>query len=212
MQKIKLTYYLAMICALLCLVSTGFASWVTANQISQSVGGSSFGAYVSIDSSDYMPFANSEPIDCFLYSANGFVHVDNGGNQTINYNGTLTVSYTLKGDKVLNSFKNYSSVKFTYSLTCRATNELSIFGSSTVAQSIKISTIDSGYTTTANATNTKATLEVTVPYNIIADGDKAVTVTYAFTCADKAQYDDFYDLLTTANANFYSSVAVAGVN
>ena len=186
--SVVMQYYVISIFVFISLLCTGFASWVTVGfTVGGSASGSSFGAYQSINTEDYVKY-NS--LQCFDYCEIGFV-----SNNALADTATVTVTYTYNGKTISDKYGTQYSLQLTfYGTQADGTTTITLFNTNYLtAYSVKIG---SSEVTATPETRNDNSLVLNVAGGdlasyIGADG-QTLTVTYTFTCASN-NFSNFYN-------------------
>ncbi|MBQ7407738.1 MAG: hypothetical protein IJW13_00465 [Clostridia bacterium] len=179
-------YYVISIFVFISLLCTGFASWVTVGfTVGGSAGGSSFGAYQSINTEDYVTFAG---LQCFSYCKVGFVE-----NNAFSDSGTVTVTYTINCEAIKAAFpdgKDYK-IKFTiYGTKPGSSDSLTIFDYMhanfpiTILLGSDINSLAYDYEENDSTDSTRLTYSIkksTINDKINSTSDKNISLTVKYT-------------------------------
>lgn len=208
MKKVKLTYYLVMLLALISLVSVGFASWSITDDLSTSVSG-----MIVVDDimkvNDYIT-CDSNNLTKFGYFKSGFVSKNEDDKYVISNEGTITTSIEINVDNCKKKFDNSESLQIYLYLQ---SDYLSSFYNEYMEMRIELKYKDNTnpissmqvYDNDLHSTNFNINISEKNVSNITID------VIYTFRIIDNEYFSQYvYPVLLRDNFNFVLSAKLIG--
>lgn len=196
----KFKAFLILVLALLCLISIGFASWITSTDLVHKTLNSQI---VVEDVLKYNDYITINEVDIFDIYATGFVDKE----KNISNTGKIAANFTVELEKCFNKFTSVDKLNF--SIILETSNNTNLFKNMSLTSNIHLNVDNILYQPLLNMDDTSRKFTNTFGESFsnisfeLAKGKDIVNVSleYQFTLNDNTDFKDLYEML---NADSFS--------